>query len=458
MKDSSYTQVFVAQKVHVVSFLCNVFFVGTLLGWLVSLVLFVQSGLNTATILNFIISSITVGFVAFLQFKLLKHSYKWTFFLLSTMLLILSNYIFLVSGTANPIALLLLFITIVSTAIVMDIRKTLIFTFVSISMILFILFLHWAGIVHPSISTTASSPVSTLVIVILIGIIINVVRVGYSEVENSYMQARKYATELEKLNSNLDQQVQIRTQELVESYKRQSESVYNAAVMGMVTRPMLHDISTPLSSLSGMFELLEVKDQKQQKIVDMGKQATDQLVRIVQNGRELMQGKPQIQEFSPANLVDTALSVLRHELEKHKISVETNITPEARIVGAGTAFERIVLNLILNAMEELTAKFPGKPRYIWIEGKVNKDHFVLEIKDNGRGVPADLKQRIFEKNDSHKTPSQHFGMGLPFVKDTIINLFNGSIALETKENEYTKFILHFSLHNEHTANSSTESS
>ena len=75
----------------------------------------------------------------------------------------------------------------------------------------------------------------------------------------------------------------------------------------------------------------------------------------------------------------------------------------------------------------------------------NKDKVILEIYDNGIGIPEKDLKRVFDKsftgtNGRDKVKST--GMGLYIIKK-LCNKLGHNISIESKENEYTKVILEF---------------
>lgn len=99
---------------------------------------------------------------------------------------------------------------------------------------------------------------------------------------------------------------------------------------------------------------------------------------------------------------------------------------------------RIITNLVKNGIQSSSSHQNKKIEVNLID---NTSEFIITIKDNGDGIPDNLKERIFEKNFT--TKSTGMGLGLPMVK-SIVEEYGGTIHFETQEGVGTTFFLVFS--------------
>src|SRR5690606_25080115 len=98
-------------------------------------------------------------------------------------------------------------------------------------------------------------------------------------------------------------------------------------------------------------------------------------------------------------------------------------------------------NLIKNAIEATLGR--RKPKIQIVIKPYDSKHVLVEIIDNGFGIPDEVIPKIFKPNFTTKTSGT--GLGLAFVKQTITGL-GGTIGYETKLNSGTKFFIIFPLH------------
>ena len=104
---------------------------------------------------------------------------------------------------------------------------------------------------------------------------------------------------------------------------------------------------------------------------------------------------------------------------------------------------QVVYNLIDNAV-----KFTPENGYIKIKLARTSDSVVMAVRNSGKGIPQDERERIFERfykiDKSRSYDVKGAGLGLYIVK-TIIDMHSGQINVSSVENEYTEFC--FSLPN-----------
>jgi two-component system nitrogen regulation sensor histidine kinase NtrY len=96
---------------------------------------------------------------------------------------------------------------------------------------------------------------------------------------------------------------------------------------------------------------------------------------------------------------------------------------------------RIFTNMLKNAEQAIPADRQGKIEIITFS---NETEVIIKIRDNGCGIPDELRARMFTPNFTTKTTGT--GLGLAMVKN-YITAFGGTIFFETVENEGTTFTI-----------------
>ena len=100
-----------------------------------------------------------------------------------------------------------------------------------------------------------------------------------------------------------------------------------------------------------------------------------------------------------------------------------------------------MLNLLSNSI-----KFTNDGGKIMVFVKREVDNVIIEICDDGVGMSEEIKKHLFEKfkradlNDGFNRKNEGSGLGLFIVKG-LVDLHNGEIAVKSKSNEGTKFII-----------------
>ena len=204
------------------------------------------------------------------------------------------------------------------------------------------------------------------------------------------------------------------------------------------TANVSHELKTPLTSISGYAEMIEsgiakdgdVKTFAAKIHKEAGRLVTliGDIIRLSQLDEELSQVQPV--RVDMASLVEECTDSLVISADKHKVSLETDVTP-CTVRGDRNMLYELIYNLCDNAIrynkENGSVLVSVKPR----AGKV-----VLKVKDTGIGIPKEHQARIFERfyrvDKSRSKQTGGTGLGLAIVKH-IAEQHKAQISLESEE-------------------------
>lgn len=103
-----------------------------------------------------------------------------------------------------------------------------------------------------------------------------------------------------------------------------------------------------------------------------------------------------------------------------------------------TQLIRVLTNLVKNAIQAMPEELENK--LILVSVYKNKNNVIISVKDNGKGVLEENKERIFEPKFT--TKSSGMGLGLAIIKNIIEN-YNGTITFKSEEGKGTEFFVSF---------------
>jgi signal transduction histidine kinase len=134
-----------------------------------------------------------------------------------------------------------------------------------------------------------------------------------------------------------------------------------------------------------------------------------------------------VQEVDVHKGLESTLLILKYKLKKKSIEL-TREYAEAlpRIKAYGSELNQVWTNLIVNAVDAMTEGGRLKVRT-----KREPTDVLVEIRDNGPGIPADLRSRIFEPFFTTKPVGEGTGLGLDAVA-RIVRKHRGNIRFESK--------------------------
>ncbi|MBF0205883.1 MAG: response regulator [Oligoflexia bacterium] len=221
-----------------------------------------------------------------------------------------------------------------------------------------------------------------------------------------------------------------------EKKQMQSQLLHSSklAAMGTMVAGVAHEINNPLTIIMGNLGILEVlcenvchKDAAQIRKQILG--ATKRISNIVNNLKVFSRQDANCLENIDAHktIEETVNCVSRIYATTH-ITLETCLLANNFFIKAeNEKIQQVLMNILSNAKDALIGSTQGCIKII----TTNKDESLLiEIKDNGQGIPKEILPKIFDPFFTTKDPGSGTGLGLS-ICHSIINSFGGTISVES---------------------------
>jgi histidine kinase len=143
--------------------------------------------------------------------------------------------------------------------------------------------------------------------------------------------------------------------------------------------------------------------------------------------------------------VDRSLAIFMQQLRLREIGVEKDFQEDLPLVLANNnRLEQVFINLLINArdaIEDKCEKFGDTiEKRIFLKTRLWQGKVRVEIEDTGLGIPKPLLEKIFEPFFTTKRVGRGTGLGLS-ISYGIIQDYEGTIKVETRENEGSNFII-----------------
>lgn len=208
-----------------------------------------------------------------------------------------------------------------------------------------------------------------------------------------------------------------------------------------------HDLRTPLASLSGYIETLQIKGDsltlsERRRYLDIAAEHASRLATLVDDLFELAKLEaadtpPQVEPFSLSDLVQDVVQKFGLEAENQNIQLEAEIPGAIPLATADIGLiERVLENIITNALDHTPGGGKVRIRLGRVEEKLS-----VEISDTGSGIPEPDLPRIFERfyraQNRHREGS-HAGLGLAIAK-RILDLHHSRISVRSEVKKGTTF-------------------
>lgn len=229
----------------------------------------------------------------------------------------------------------------------------------------------------------------------------------------------------------------------LERANRDKESLLEAREKLMLA--ITHDIKAPLGSVMGYIDLLArlTGDKRQELYLRNMKESSEHLLALVDSLLDFYRldiNKIEVTcvAFSPAQLFETIRAGFAAAAAAKGLELRLEAEPAAAGEVSGDAFHirQIADNLISNAL-----KFTDEGS-VTLRVDVVRGRLVFSVRDTGRGIGREEKERIFAEfvRLSSAQGVGGFGLGLSIV-DRLVKLLDGTISLESRLGEGSRFIV-----------------
>ena len=228
--------------------------------------------------------------------------------------------------------------------------------------------------------------------------------------------------------------------------------------IGLLAAGVAHEVNTPLAVISTYAQMLAKQlmgDEQKTRLLDKIARQTFRASEIVNS--LLNFSRTSGTEFEPLDLnrvIRDTVSLLEHQLEKHRIEVVYELAADAPPIRGNTGkLQQVFLNLLLNARDAMAELPEGAPRRLmlrtWSDGATVR----AEVRDSGPGIPPEHLPRIFDPFFTTKGARKGTGLGLS-VTYGIVEEHGGLIEAASPPPGGAVFRLEFPAVNRKTADAS----
>jgi signal transduction histidine kinase len=183
-----------------------------------------------------------------------------------------------------------------------------------------------------------------------------------------------------------------------------------------------------------------------EKVVQHGKRA-DSIVKNMLLHSRAGSGERRLADINA--LVEESLNLAYHgaraEKQGFNITIERSLDPSAgELELLPQEITRVFLNMISNGFYATVKRKEGATtgayEPILFAGTRNLgDHVEIRIRDNGTGIPPEVKEKMFDPFFTTKPAGEGTGLGLSLSHDIVVKQHRGSIEVDTSPGEFTEF-------------------
>ena len=151
---------------------------------------------------------------------------------------------------------------------------------------------------------------------------------------------------------------------------------------------------------------------------------------------------PEFEVLNAEELLTNVRSLLRAQIEEQDLDVSVSVDPpDLTLTGDADLLDQLLINLALNALQAIEEDLDTDQGRIEFRASVDRrSRPVVQVEDNGPGIPEDVQEKIFVPFFTTKEDGSGIGLSL---SRQIMRLHGGSLTVRSTEGEGTVFTLRF---------------
>jgi len=265
-----------------------------------------------------------------------------------------------------------------------------------------------------------------------------------TQVSAAIENARLYEA-LGQANLTLEEKVHERTRSLIDANERLRElDTAKSNFISLVS----HELRTPLTAIKGFAMMLfhhdkEISNEKRQIYLTVLNEETDRLTRLITELLDISRIESGRIDFKweALSIPERAQRVFDKLILQAKglVLIKDFSADFPEVKADADKLEQVLMNLVVNAL-----RFSPAGGQVTVRGRPDRNGVILEITDQGIGIPFSEQEKIFEKfyrldNDvNRRNPGT--GLGLAICR-ALINLHGGKVWVDSEQGEGSRFLI-----------------
>jgi C4-dicarboxylate-specific signal transduction histidine kinase len=218
------------------------------------------------------------------------------------------------------------------------------------------------------------------------------------------------------------------------------------AGIGTLAAGIAHEISSPLFGVMGLAEAIldeadpaVVRDYAKE-IVEYSKSIKEIVVQL--SGYSRAAEREYLTTIDTSSIVADAVRLVTRSLGMSGEVVRVEVEPGLYFRARTSEVQQMIVNLVKNAIEAVREhRGPGEG-HVWVSARRDADQVLLEVCDDGPGIPVESRGEVFDPFYTTKPPGKGTGLGLNIVY-RLVTKYRGTITVDAAPQGGARFTMRF---------------
>jgi len=248
---------------------------------------------------------------------------------------------------------------------------------------------------------------------------------------------------IEENGENIGALITMRDAESVRKIEDEIELSRRLAAIGRLTSGVAHEVKNPINAIVVHLEVLRQKlqqvDPDTRRHMDVIGNEIQRLDRVVQTLVDFTRPvELRLADIDLRRIVEDVALLASPDAARHGVTIEKNVQDEPLPVKVDSDLvKQAMLNIVLNGVQAMPEGGP-----LVISASRTDDEAQIEVRDRGRGIPPEIRDKIFNLYFTTKPKGSGIGLAMTY---RVMQLHNGAVEYQTAEGKGTTFLLRFPL-------------
>ncbi|MCD4673606.1 MAG: PAS domain S-box protein [Anaerolineaceae bacterium] len=262
--------------------------------------------------------------------------------------------------------------------------------------------------------------------------------------------------EYQAIGRDITERVRAEEEKLqMEAHLRQQQKLES---IGTLASGVAHEINNPIMGIMNYAQLIYDRlDPAESRLREFSAGIIEETERVAEIVRNLLTfSRQEKQTHSPARMTDIVnhtLPLIRMVIKRDQITLQVDVPDDLpEIKCRSQQIQQVLMNLLTNARDALNQRYPeydpDKVVTLTVRPfeKEGRRWLRTTVEDHGAGIPAEIRERIFDPFYTTKDRAIGTGLGLS-ISLGIVQDHHGELTFESVENQLTRFYLDLPLDN-----------